>query len=45
MRRKLWIISLVVGVTLDTLPACGGDQGLEEEDGREQTQQVALLPA
>jgi hypothetical protein len=44
MRRKLWMISLVLVVTFGTLTACGGDGDDEEEDdGRGHAPQVALV--
>jgi circadian clock protein KaiC len=47
MRRKLWIISLVLVVTFGTLTACGGNGDDEDEDeddeGRRRAPQVALV--
>jgi hypothetical protein len=45
MRRKLWMMSLVLVVTLGTLTACGGDgdDEDEDEDGRGRAPQVALM--
>jgi hypothetical protein len=45
MRRKLWMMSLVLVVTLGTLTACGGDgdDEDEDEDGRGRAPQVALV--
>ncbi len=46
MRRKVWMISLVLVVTFGTLTACGGDGDEEEddeEDGRGRAPQVALV--
>ncbi len=45
MRRKLWIISLVIALTLGTLTACGGggDDDDEDDDGRGRAPQVSLV--
>ena len=48
MRRKLWMISLVLVVTFGTLPACGGDgdeedQEDDDDDRRKRAPQVALM--
>ncbi len=45
MRRKLWIISLVVVLTLGTLTGCGGggDDDDEDDDGRGRLPQLALV--
>jgi hypothetical protein len=47
MRRKLWIISLVLVLTFGTLTACGGngddEDEDEDEDGRRRAPQVALV--
>jgi hypothetical protein len=47
MRRKLWMMSLVLVVTFGTLTACGGDgddeDEDEDEDGRGRAPQVALV--
>jgi len=43
MRRKLWMMSLVLVVTFGTLTACGGDGEDEDEDGRGRAPQVALV--
>ncbi len=45
MRRKVWMISLVLVVTFGTLTACGGDGDEEDddEDGRGRAPQVALM--
>ncbi len=49
MRRKLWIISLVLVLTCGSLTACGGngddedEDEDEDEDGRRRAPQVALV--
>ncbi len=45
MRRKLWMLSLVLVVTFGTLTACGGDGDEEDDDddGRRRAPQVALM--
>ncbi len=47
MRRKLWIISLVLVLTCGSLIACGGngddEDEDEDEDGRRRAPQVALV--
>ncbi len=45
MRRKRWVISLVIVLTLGTFTACGGngDDDDEDDDGHGRAPQVALL--
>jgi hypothetical protein len=44
MRRKLWIISLIVALTLGTLTACGdGEEDEDDDDGRARSPQVAVI--
>jgi predicted small lipoprotein YifL len=47
MRRKLWIMSLVLVLTCGSLTACGGngddEDEDEDEDGRRRAPQVALV--
>ena len=47
MRRKLWIISLVLVLACGSLTACGGngddEDEDEDEDGRRRAPQVALV--
>ncbi len=47
MRRKLWIISLVLVLTCGSLTACGGngddEDEDEDEDGRGRLPHVALV--
>jgi hypothetical protein len=44
MRRKFWLISLVVVLTFSTLTACGGgDDDDDDDDGRGRAPHVALV--
>ena len=43
MRRKLWMMSLVLVLMFGTLTACGGDGDDEDDDGRGRAPQVALV--